>query len=194
MPACRHPPAEVSMKGGEAAARRYARALLDVALEKGDDALREQLETLGQLYTGHAELRTLLLHPTVPPEKKTAVIAALLRGRPSDLLQRLVALLLQRDRIELLPLIAKAYVRRWNTQKGIVEAEAVSARALDETEARAIAAAAARAVGGKEVELRRRVDPDLMGGLLLRMEGRIFDGSVRARLRALREQLAGTRT
>jgi F-type H+-transporting ATPase subunit delta len=180
------------MKGGEAAARRYARALLDVALEKGDANLRQELEVVGQLYAEHAELRTLLLHPTVPAEKKTAVVAALLRGRPSELLQRLIGLLAQRDRIDLLPLIAKAYLRLWNTHKGIVEAEAVSARPLDDAETRAVAAAAARAAGGKEVELRRRVDPDLMGGLLLRMEGRIFDGTVRARLRALREQLAGT--
>lgn len=179
------------MKGGEGSARRYARALLDVALEKGDTGLRQDLDDLGRLYVEHAELRTLLLHPTVPTEKKTGVIAALLRGRPSDLRQRLITLLLERDRIELLPLIAKAYVKLWNARKGIVEAEAVSARELDETEARAISAAAGRATGGKQIELRRRVDPGLMGGLLLRMEGRIYDGSVRARLRALREQLAG---
>ena len=179
------------MKGGEAAARRYARALLDVAMEKGDTALGQDLDDLGRLYVEHAELRTLLLHPSVPIEKKTAVIAALRRGRPSDLLQRLIALLVERDRIELLPLIAKAFVRLWNAQRGIVEAEAVSARALDETEAQDVAAVAGRAAGGKKIELRRRVDPGLMGGLLLRMEGRIYDGSVRARLRALREQLAG---
>jgi F-type H+-transporting ATPase subunit delta len=187
----RPPRAEVSVKGGEGSARRYARALLDVALEKGDTGLRQDLDDLGRLYVEHAELRTLLLHPTVPPEKKTAVIAALLRGRPTDLLQRLITLLGERDRIELLPLIATAYVRLWNARKGIVEAEAVSARELDETEARALSAAAGRAAGGKQVELRRRVDPGLMGGLLLRMEGRVYDGSVRARLRALREQLAG---
>jgi F-type H+-transporting ATPase subunit delta len=187
----RPPRAEVSMKGGEGSARRYAQALLDVALEKGDTDLRENLDALGRLYVEHAELRTLLLHPTVPTGKKTAVIAAVLRGRSSDLLQRLITLLVERDRIELLPLIAKAYVRRWNAKKGIVEAEAISARELDDTEARAVSAAAAQASGGKQIELTRRVDPGLMGGLLLRMEGRIYDGSVRARLRALREQLAG---
>jgi F-type H+-transporting ATPase subunit delta len=180
------------MKGGESAARRYARALLDVALEKGDTALRQDLEDLGQLYADNAPLRTMLLHPGVPAEKKTAVIAALLKGRPSDLLQRLVGLLVQRDRVELLPHVAKAYVRLWNTSKGIVAAEAVSARELDEAEARAVSAAAARAIGGKQVDLRRRVDASLMGGLLLRMEGRVYDGSVRSRLRALRERLAGT--
>jgi F-type H+-transporting ATPase subunit delta len=162
-----------------------------VALQKKNTSLGSDLEELGRLYAEHAELRLLLLHPTVPLEKKTAVVAALRGGRPSDLLPRLIQLLVQRDRVELLPLIAKAYVRLSNAQKGIVEAEAVSARALDETEAQAVAAAAARAAGGKKVELRRRVDPGLMGGLLLRMEGRIYDGSVRARLRALREQLAG---
>jgi F-type H+-transporting ATPase subunit delta len=180
------------MKGGESAARRYARALLDVALEKGDSALRQDLEDLGQLYADNAQLRTMLLHPGLPAEKKTAVIAALLKGRPSDLLQRLVGLLVQRDRVELLPLVAKAYVRLWNTSKGIVAAEAVSARELDETDARAVSAAAARALGGKQVDLRQRVDASLMGGLLLRMEGRVYDGSVRSRLRALRERLAGT--
>jgi len=180
------------MKGGESAARRYARALLDVALEKGDTALRQDLEDLGQLYADNAQLRTMLLHPSVPAQKKTAVISALLKGRPTDLLQRLVGLLVQRDRVELLPLVAEAYVRLWNTAKGIVAAEAVSARELDETEARAVSAAAARAIGGKQVDLRRRVDASLMGGLLLRMEGRVYDGSVRSRLRALRERLAGT--
>ena len=180
------------MKGGESAARRYARALLDVALEKGDTALRQDLEDLGQLYADNAQLRTMLLHPSVPAQKKTAVISALLKGRPTDLLQRLVGLLVQRDRVELLPLVAKAYVRLWNTSKGIVAAEAVSARELDETDARAVSAAAARALGGKQVDLRQRVDASLMGGLLLRMEGRVYDGSVRSRLRALRERLAGT--
>ena len=90
-----------------------------------------------------------------------------------------------------LPSIAREYGRLWNAQRGVVEAEAVSASALDETEARGVSAAVSGALG-KQVELRRRVDPRLMGGLLLRMEGRVYDGSVRARLRALRERLAGT--
>ena len=191
MPAPRRAPAEVSVKGGEGAARRYARALVDVAAEKGETGLRQDLDTLGQLYGDHAELRTLLLHPTVPADKKLAVIGALLGGRPSDLVTRLVRLLVERDRIELLPLIARAFARLWNAKKGIVEAEAVSAQPLDDVQARAVSAAAAKAVGGQQVDLRRRVDPSLMGGLLLRMEGRVFDGSGRARLRALREQLAG---
>jgi F-type H+-transporting ATPase subunit delta len=182
----------MKMKGAEVVARRYARALLDVAEAKGDAGLRDELEELARLFTQHAELRTVLLHPAVPAEKKRAVVAALRsKERPSELLPRLVALLLERDRIELLPLVAKAHGRLWNAQRGIVEAEAVSAFAMEEGETRALSAAVGRVLG-KQIELRQQVDPSLMGGLLLRMEGRVYDGSVRARLRALRGRLAGT--
>jgi len=172
------------------AARRYARALLDVAQARKDDGLRADLERLAALYAAHGELRHVLLHPALPAEKKRAVVAALWPGGPSELLLRLLDLLVARDRVELLPLIAQAHGRLWNAQRGVVEAEAVSARELGEDEARGVSAAVSR-VTGRQVELKRRVDPSLMGGLLLRMEGRIYDGSVRARLRALRERLAG---
>jgi F-type H+-transporting ATPase subunit delta len=173
------------------AARRYARALLDVARERQDEGLRADLERLAALFSSHAELRHVLLHPSLPLEKKRAVVRALWgQGKPSELLLRLVDLLVARDRLELLPLIAQDYGRLWNTQRGVVEAEAVSARELGEDEASGVSAAVARATG-RRVELKRRVDASLMGGLLLRMEGRIYDGSVRGRLRALRARLAG---
>lgn len=173
------------------AARRYARALLDVAVAGKDDALRADLERLAGLYAAHSDLRHVLLHPALPAERKRAVVAALWKdGTPSELLLRLVDLLVARDRIELLPLIAPAYGRLWNAARGVVEAEAVSARELGEDEVKGVAAAASRATG-KQVDLRQRVEPSLMGGLQLRMEGRIYDGSVRTRLRALRQRLAG---
>ena len=180
------------VKGAEVAARRYARALLDVATEKGDDGLREELGELAAVLAGSPELRTVLVHPGIPAEKKTAVLGALWgKDRPSPLLERLVALLVEKRRIELLPLIARAYTRLWNAARGIVEAEAVSAFPMEPAASHALSAAVGSVIG-KQVELREQVDPSLVGGLLLRMEGRVYDGSVRARLRALRERLAGT--
>ena len=180
------------VKGAEVVARRYARALLDVAAEKGDSGLREELGELAALFSSSAELRTVLVHPGIPAEKKLAVVHALWRKeKPSKLLERLVALLVEKRRIELLPVIAKAYARLWNAERGIVEAEAVSAFPMEAAATHALAAAVGGALG-KKIELREQVDPSLVGGLLLRMEGRVYDGSVRARLRALRERLAGT--
>jgi F-type H+-transporting ATPase subunit delta len=180
------------MKGTATGARRYARAAFDVALAKGDTGFGDDLQELARLFSSSAELRTVLTHPAVSGEKKASLIAALWRGRkPSGILVRLADLLAARDRVELLPLVAQEYNRLWNAHRGVVEAEAVSARALDETEARDLSAAVGR-VFGAQVELRQQVDSGLMGGLLLRMQGRVYDGSVRARLRALRERLAGT--
>src|SRR3954463_5213790 len=126
------------MKVSAGSARRYARAALDVATAKGDGRLQEDLEARARAVSGNAELRTVMVHPAIPAEKKTAVVAALLGGGASDLLQRLGSLLLQRDRIELLPLIAQQYARLANVARGVVEAEAVSARELDESEVRAL--------------------------------------------------------
>ena len=180
------------VKGAEVVARRYARALLDVAAEKGDDGLREELGELAAVLASSPELRTVLVHPGSPAEKKIAVLGALWRkDRPSPLLERLVALLVEKRRIELLPLISRAYTRLWNAARGIVEAEAVSAFPMEPAASHALSAAVGSVIG-KQVELREQVDPSLVGGLLLRMEGRVYDGSVRARLRALRERLAGT--
>ena len=176
------------IKGGEGAARRYARALVDLAAERKDEALVRDLGDLARAFAESAELHTVLVHPSVPTEKKVAVVKAL--GGKSDLLLKLVALLVDRDRIELLPLIAKSYVRQWNAARGVVEAEAVSASALDETERRTIAAGVEKALG-KTVELTPVVDPAVVGGVLLRVEGRVYDGTVRGRLKALRATLTG---
>jgi F-type H+-transporting ATPase subunit delta len=72
-----------------------------------------------------------------------------------------------------------------------VAAEAVSATPLDEPQTRAVAKALGAATG-RQVDLSARVDPRLLGGMLVKMEGRTYDGSVRARLTALKRTLAGT--
>jgi F-type H+-transporting ATPase subunit delta len=73
----------------------------------------------------------------------------------------------------------------------VLAAEAVSAVPLDEAQTRAVTEAL-RAAAGREIDLRARVDPRLLGGMLVEMEGRTYDGSVRARLVALRRAMAGT--
>src|SRR5262249_36214897 len=69
------PPARSRLKDRDAgAARRYARALLDVAVARKDEGLRADLERLAALYAAHADLRHVLLHPALPAEKKRAVV------------------------------------------------------------------------------------------------------------------------
>jgi len=175
-------------------ARRYARALFDAAARQDPDgplALRDELRAFAPLLTGHAELRQALLHPGLGAEPRRRVLAALAdRAGASVLLRRLVELLASRDRVVLLPDVVEAYADIVNAARGVVSAAVVSAVALPEPQARALAAA----LGGRggPAELHCRVDPELVGGLLVTVAGKTYDGTVRTRLRALRRRLAAT--
>ena len=180
-------------RGAPGTARRYARALLDVALEKGEaEALRAELQAMVALIAAHEDLAGLLANPAVSVERKKKLVSAVAsRAKASDLLTRLLTMMGERDRLDLLPMVAAAYAKLWNAHRGVVAAEAVSATPLDETQTHAVSRALGAATG-REVDLSARVDPRLLGGMLVNMEGRTYDGSVRARLLALRRTLAGT--
>lgn len=171
-------------------ARRYARALLDVAREKGDPArVREGLSAVKATLDASAELRRVLTHPALPVDKQAKVADALWAGL-DELTRRLLRLLLERRRLALVPEIERAYGEMWNESRGVVSAEAVSASALTPEQAAALEAALAR-VTGRAVEMRSEVQAALVGGLLVRLQGRTYDGSVRTRLRLLKQRLAG---
>lgn len=177
-----------------ALARRYARALFDVVSAQGRDAvlaLRDELRGVVPLVAGHAELQRALVHPGLAAEAKQRLVRALAeRAGASALVVRLVELLSARDRIALLPDVAETYARLANAAHGVVSAEVVSAVALAEAQRTALA----EALGGERagVELQTQVDPALVGGLLVRVGGRTYDGSVRTRLVALRRRLAAS--
>ena len=177
--------------GSRASARRYARALLDVALEQqAAEVVRGELTQAVALLSSHRELRSILAHPAVGAERKKKIVSSLWSGRAqSELVPRLVSLLAERDRIELLPEIEQLYTELWNAQRGVVAAEAESAQPLAAAEQAGLAAALGRAMG-KRVELTTRVTPHLLGGVLVKMAGSTYDGTVLGRLRSLRQQLS----
>jgi F-type H+-transporting ATPase subunit delta len=173
------------VSGARALARRYARALLDAA---GGEALarRDELRAVLPLLGGHRELRRVLGDPAVGAEARRRVLSAVAEAAgASPLLRRLLDLLAARDRLSLLPDVAEAYADLANAAHGVVSAEAVTAVPLSDGQRQALAAA----IAGK-VELRASVDPALLGGVVVRTGGVTYDGSVRARLAALRRRLA----
>ena len=179
------------MKGQTAAAaRRYARALLDVALDKGDPAsLRGELRDAASALKQHSQLYDALTHPSVGTESRKRLVAAVWGDRgASELFVRLMDLLAERDRLALLPAIEQAFVSAWNSHRGVVSAKATTAVALDETQAGALVGAIEKAAG-VQVELETDVDPGVLGGVCVRFGGRVFDGTVRAQLKTLHQRL-----
>jgi F-type H+-transporting ATPase subunit delta len=178
-------------RGEQAASRRYARALLEVAFESPDGdpaALRRDLEAAAALLESQVELADALSNPALPPEVKRKVVEEVWGGA-SPLLRRLLGMLTDRGRTALLSTIAAAFAQLWNAARGVLPAEATSAVALSDEQQGAVQRALGRATG-RDVELTTAVDPALLGGLLVRVGGQVYDGTVRGRLRALRERLA----
>ncbi len=177
-------------------ARRYARALLDVALAGtkaegiAPESLRGEMRRAVALLAGSPDLAAVLSHPGVGVEGRKRVVAAVWgKAKASPLLRRLLELLVEHRRIRLLPEIEAAFGELWNARRGVVSAEAVGAVPLGEAETQALARALEK-VSGHEVELRSRVDADVLGGLLVRMGGRTYDGTIKSQLKALGESLA----
>ena len=177
-----------------ALARRYARALLDVAAAKGRTTpleLRDELRGFASELEAHAGLRRALAEPTLGAEAKRKLVTALAdAAKASPLLSTLVEVLAARDRLGLLGEVAAAYSDLANASQGVVAAEVVSAVPLAPAQRKALEQALAGQAGS--IELTSEVEPGLVGGLVIRMAGRTYDGSVRTRLAALRRRLAAS--
>jgi F-type H+-transporting ATPase subunit delta len=176
-------------------ARRYARALLDVVEARpagpgeGPAAVRAALDHSRVLLEEHPELLRALTHPGVPAPARRNVVAGVWAKAPEEV-TRLIHLLVERDRVRMLPAIAEEFAQAWNEGRGVVAAAAVSAIELDATQKQALAQALEKAAG-KTVELTTRVDPTVLGGLRVTLGGHTLDGTVVTQLRALRRRLQG---
>ncbi len=174
-----------------ASVRRYARALLDVAVKApcGPAGVRERLATSAALLAQLPEARAFLTHPGVPRQRKEALVNGVLgETEGHEPVARLVWLLIDRQRLSLLPAIEEAFIAEWNKQRGVAEATVTSAVPLSDAQTSALRAALA-AASRLSIELTAAVDPELGGGLVVKIGGRTLDGTVRGRLRMLREHL-----
>jgi F-type H+-transporting ATPase subunit delta len=175
------------------ASRRYAEAAFELA--RRDDALDAwagDLATAAQLI-GDERVERMVDDPSRAFAERQAILDKLLEGRIKPPARRLVALLAERGRLDLVPEIALEYDELLKRHRGIVTAIVTSAVPLTPDETSALEERL-RAMTGATVELEPRIDPGLIGGLTVRIGDRLLDGSVRGRLERLRDQLiAGNR-
>ena len=170
------------------AARRYAEAIFDLATaENASDAYRASLDSLAAGISPQA-IRALR-DPSVPVKQRLAAIEAVTTGQPKAI-RSLLLLLEQRDRIALLPNIARAYGDLVERRAGIVKAKITTAVALDEKEQRGVVD---RLEKSSRLKLKATfaVDDTLIGGAQIQLGDHLVDTSVRAQLNALRTRLAG---
>jgi len=169
--------------------RVYARALFDAAQE--EDRLQPVREQLGQIVAAEREvpeLRELLRNPQVDPRARAAALEDMLSGG-DELLRNFLLLLVDKGRTGQLEEIAREFERLVAEHEGVVNAELTTAVELSDEEARDLLARIEDSTGRK-VEATRKVDPDLIGGIVLQIGSHRLDASVRGRLDRLRRELA----
>ena len=178
---------------GASAARRYAEAAFELATR--DDALDAYGDgfDLAANLLGGDQVLGILRNPARPLSERMQLVDTLLTKRVPEPVRKLVGLLVQRGKVDRLPNVAAEYRRLLNKERGIVEAVARTAVALDASETEALATKVAQ-MTGRTVDLRVEVDETLIGGLTVRVGDTLYDASVRGRLERLRERLvAGAR-
>jgi F-type H+-transporting ATPase subunit delta len=168
-------------------ARRYAEALLEIATEeKAVPAYRQSLERVGASFT--PETIRVIRDPRVPLERRRDALAAGLKKEPKAI-RAVLELLLQRDRIALVPAIVRAYGDLVDKREGIAKAKVTTSVALDEAQRTALVRRLEQA-SGKKIRATFAVDESLIGGAKVQIGDRLIDVSLRTQLDRLARQLA----
>lgn len=169
--------------------RRYAKALFELALEgHREDEIDQEIERFITAYST-SPLPTVLNNPAFPLAERKNIVAEVSRGlQLSPLAVHFLSLLLERDRLIYLSSIASRYRRLLDEKKGRVEALFIAPNPLETAMLDRMREALSK-VSGKEVVLKEESDPGLIGGLVIQLEGKVYDGSVRTQLEKMKERI-----
>lgn len=173
-------------------AAQYAEAVLDLAFKEGGeaqaDAIQNDLRLINLILGADPRFEQILDHPAVPLDDKRKILLLTFTNKVKDLSLRLVELLLDKRRLNLLQPIEPQYRELLNKRKNILTASLVCADQLGE---KAVADIKARLTEhlGRKLELSVDVDPSLIGGMVLRLGDQVIDGSLKGKLRSLERVL-----
>lgn len=165
--------------------RIYAQSLLDLADEQGKaDELLEELTTLASYLEDHPEIGELFGSPFVNAEERARAIEKGFRGRASDLLANALHVMNRKGRLRFVRAVAKAYQQELRDRRGLVDVTVRTAVPLTGPLRERLSEAVAGFTGLKPV-LIEKVDPSVLGGMVVVVAGTKIDTSVASRLRDL---------
>ena len=167
----------------------YARSLFEVAKEQDKlDKVRDQLGEFASALDQNRELQVFFFSPYFStPEKKDGLKKAV--SGTDDIFDNFLELLIEKHRMPAVFRVRREYDRMWEQENKLLPVEVTSAIELDERTVKQIGDRIGEQTGQK-VELSAKVEPDILGGIVVRVGNSIIDASIRARLEALRKQVA----
>lgn len=174
---------------GIRAARRYAKGLIQFANESNQsEQVNREMSDLKASIQESRELAVFLASPVLDTKRKNIIGAELFKGF-SPVVQNFIKLVITRGRGNILSEMASEYTHLYNAQNNISEAEIISAVQLNEEMMNEIVTAAKQKIGSQNTfSVENKVNPDLLGGFILRVGDKQIDSSVRSKLNRLKKE------
>ncbi len=170
--------------------KRYTLGLVNSVKDEAEfSALLGELSAFSEMIHSHKELKDTLLNPFLPKGRKVQIAQELFATTSTKKkAQRCILLLVENDRLELLPGIIESLPDAWNEEKGVDTYEVASVVPLSDDQRKKLKVKLER-LEKKPVVLKYRIDPDLVGGLLIKRKNIVYDISIKGSLLKLKEKI-----
>lgn len=169
---------------------RYAKALMKVAAHDGtQDSVYEQTKQLEASYAATPGLKAAVNNPFIAVDEKCKLLLTASGAPQGGTLDRFIRLVIDKNRIDFMRSIALAYTKLYRQASGIACVEIASATQLPQKELDQITDVVKRQLGSKTTEMKVTVDPSLIGGFTVNVDGQVLDASVKTELKKLRLKL-----
>jgi len=172
--------------------KTYGEALYEVAMESGEDKaleLMEEIRCISELLEQNPRFDELLAHPGIPKQEKLQVVENVFRGRVSDELAGLLEVVVSKERYRDLAAIFTYFTDKVKEQQKIGVAYVTTAVELGAEQKKALSAKLLQTSGYRQMELHYEVDASIIGGMIIRINDRVVDSSIRTKLDGLTKQL-----
>ena len=170
----------------------YGEALYEVAVESGADKavqLMEEIRCVNLVLAQNPEFDGLMRHPGIPKQEKIQVVDNIFTGRVSDELKSFLEIVVAKERYSDLKAIFGYYIDRVKEEQKIGVAFVKTAVELTEEQKSAVEAKILETSGYRKMEMNYSVDPAIIGGMIVRINDRVVDSSIRTKLDGLTKQL-----
>lgn len=167
------------------AARAYAQSLIELSGDPAAVSTGQELAAIRQILADNKPFRLYLADPGISIESREATIKCIFGGRASQLVVNFLGLLNSKNRLRLLEEIIAAYAHLLDAKLGQIHATLTVATALSPADLAEVQSRVSKALG-KSATLEQKVDDSIIGGLVLRVEDKIIDASVRQQLKAMK--------
>lgn len=174
------------------AARRYASALLQLAREEGNlEPILADIQLINNTIDGSRELQLFLRSPIIKYDDKAKAMDELFGDKVQEIIRQFIRLLARKNRVGLLQQVCEAFIHLYNKHAGIIDIEVYSAKELTEQQRESLHKVLEEKTG-KKVDMKVSVNDALKGGLAVRIDDTVIDGTIKHKLEQLEDTLLST--